>query len=97
MKIRLKSFFHLDVANVFEHDQLELPDEGTTIRTLLELITRKSGGAIKAIDPVSDRLDIDYFVLVNGRDLESLPQGLDTQLCDGDEVGMGMNYHWGGG
>lgn len=97
MRIRLKSFFHFDVAKVFGHDHIELPADGATIRTLLQEIARKSQGAIDAIDSQSGVLDTEYFVLVNGRDLESLPGGLETELSEGDEVGIGMHYFWGGG
>ena len=97
MRIRLKSFFHFDVAKVFGHDQMELSTDGATIRTLLQDIARKTQGAIDAIDPQSGMLDNEYFVLLNGRDLENLPDRLETQLREGDEVGIGMNYFWGGG
>ena len=34
---------------------------------------------------------------VNGHDFQTLPQGLETELRDGDEVGIGLLYFWGGG
>ena len=97
MRIRLKSFFHFDVAKVFGQDQIDLSSDSATIRMLLEEIAQRSEGDIVAIDPNSGVLDLDYFILLNGLDSGSLPEGLETVLCDGDEVGIGMNYHWGGG
>jgi len=97
VRIRLKSFFHFDVAKVFGHDHVELSTDRATIRALLQEIARKSQGAIAAIDSQGGVLDAEYFVLVNGRDLESLPGGLEAELSEGDEVGIGMNYFWGGG
>jgi molybdopterin converting factor small subunit len=97
MKIRLRSFFHFDVPKAFGSDEIDLSARRVTIRTLLQEIARRSEGAIDAIDPQSGLLSTEYFVLVNGRDLESLPNGLETALRDGDEVGLGMNYFWGGG
>jgi molybdopterin converting factor small subunit len=97
MKIRLRSFFHFDVSKAFGSDEVDLSRGGATIKALLQEIARRSGGAIEAIDPQSGLLSTEYFVLVNGRDLGSLPGGLETTLREGDEVGLGMNYFWGGG
>jgi hypothetical protein len=97
MKIRLRSFFHFDVSKAFGSDEIDLSARRVTIRTLLQEIARRSEGTIDAIDPQSGLLNTEYFVLVNGRDLESLPNGLETALREGDEVGLGMNYFWGGG
>ncbi|MBM4463844.1 MAG: MoaD/ThiS family protein [Chloroflexi bacterium] len=97
MRIRLKSFFHFDVSKAFGNDEIELSRGGATIKTLLQEIARRSEGAIEAIDPHSGLLSTEYFVLVNGRDLGTLPEGLETVLREGDEVGLGTNYFWGGG
>ena len=97
MKIRLRSFFHFDVPKAFGSDEIDLSTDGATIKVLLQEVARRSEGAIDAIDPQSGLLSTEYFVLVNGRDLESLPNGLETALREGDEVGLGMNYFWGGG
>jgi molybdopterin converting factor small subunit len=97
MKIRLRSFFHFDVPKAFGSDEIELSTDGATIKDLLQEIARRTEGAIDAIEPQSGLLGTEYFVLVNGRDLGSLPSGLETALREGDEVGLGMNYFWGGG
>ena len=97
VRIRLKSFCHFDVAEAFGSDRLELSTDDATVRTLLEEVAQKGGGVIRAIDPQSGMLDTEYFVLVNGREVQSLPHGLETQLKEGDEIGIGTNYFWGGG
>lgn len=96
MRIRLKSFFHFDFSKAFGNDNVEF-SEDATVRALLETLHRETGGVVDAIDQYSGGLDIDYFVLLNGRDMDLFPQGMETALHDGDEVAIGMNYHWGGG
>ena len=97
MKIRLKSFFHFDVIKAFGHEQINLEAEKATLKTLLQEVTRKSEGTIELIDPQSGRVNEEYFVLVNGREFQALPQGLETELSEGDKVGIGLVYFWGGG
>jgi len=67
------------------------------LRTLLQEVARKSEGTVEIINPQSGRVNDEYFVLVNGRDFQILPQGLETELSEGDEVGIGLFYFWGGG
>ena len=88
MKIRLKSFFHLDMIKAFGQEQISL-EEGATLKTLLQEMTKKSEGTIALIDLQRGRINDEYFVLVNGRDFQALPQGLETELTDSDEVGIG--------
>jgi hypothetical protein len=97
MKIRLKSFFYFDVAKAFGHEQINLKAKKPTLRTLLQEVTRKSKGAVEIVNPQSGRVDDEYFVLVNGHDFQTLPQGLETELSEGGEVGIGLLYFWGGG
>jgi len=97
VKIRLKSFFYFDVTKAFGHDQVSLEDERPTLRTLLQEVARKSEETVEIINPQSGRVNDEYFILVNGRDFQTLPQGLETELSEGDEVGIGLLYFWGGG
>jgi len=103
VKIRLKSFFYFNVAKAFGHEQISLKvdktlrDEKPTLRTLLQEVSRKSEGAVEIINPQSGRVDDEYFILVNGLDFQTLPRGLETELSEGDEVGIGLLYFWGGG
>ena len=97
MKIRLKSFFHFDITRVFDHSQIDLAEDGPTLRVLLQEVTRKSDGEIQVMDPETGHVDTEYFVLLNGHESQTLPQGLETELHQGDEVGIGMMHFWGGG
>jgi molybdopterin converting factor small subunit len=97
VKIRLKSFFYFDVAKAFGHEQISLKAKKPTLRTLLQEVTQKSEGTLEIINPQSERVNDEYFILVNGSDFQTLPQGLETELSEGDEVGIGLLYFWGGG
>ena len=93
----MKSFFHLDVSKAFGSDHIELADDSATLRTVLQEVMRKGNGKIKVIDPATGKIDVDYFVLLNRRESQTLPQGLGTELHEGDEVAIGMMHYWGGG
>lgn len=97
MKIRLKSFFHFDVAKVFDQGQVQLANDRPTLGDLLKEVAQRSEGSVQVIDPATGAPDTEYFVLLNGRELQWLEQGLETELRDGDEVGIGMMHFWGGG
>lgn len=97
MIIRLKSFFHFDVAKIFDDSQIELARDRPNLRNLLEEVARKTDGKVQIIDSQANEIDAEYFVLVNGKESQALSQGLETVLHDGDEVGIGMMHFWGGG
>lgn len=97
MKIRLKSFFHFDVAQAFGSDRLELPGDQITLRKVLEEIVRRTGGRVDIIDTDGQGIGADYFVLVNGVEVQPATDNLDKELREGDEVGVGMMHFWGGG
>ena len=89
MKIRLTSLFEFDVIQAFGTEEVKLEVESTTLKEFLQELSRKTGGAIEFIDPQGTKFIGDYFVQVNGTDFDQLPQGLKTELKDGDEVGLG--------
>ena len=97
MRIRLRSFFHFDVAKIFDDSQIDLAGDRPTLKSLLEEVARKTDGKVPIIAPEANEIDAEYFVLVNGKESQALPQGLETALHDGDEVGIGMMHFWGGG
>ncbi len=97
MKIRLKSFFHFDVAEFFDRSQMQPANDRPTLRDLLNEVAQKSDGKVRVVDPETGEMDPEYFVLLNGREVRDLPQGLGSELRDGDEVGIGMMHFWGGG
>jgi len=96
LRIRLKSFFHFDVARAFGSEWVELPGERVTLRHVLEEVVERTRGKVQIIDPVQG-IDTEYFVLVNGAEVPSAPESLATELHEGDEVGVGMMHFWGGG
>jgi len=81
--------FEFDVLKAFGNEEVNLEVEKTTLRMLLEGLTQKSKEAIELIDPQGDKLIGEYLVQVNGIEFDQLPQGLETELNDGDEVGIG--------
>lgn len=96
VKIRLK-FLNLDVTiKDFRLGEINLEADTVTLRTLLQELTRKSGGRVELIDPQSGAFNEEYIALVNRREFESLPQGLETELNDGDEVDIGLTILTGG-
>ena len=54
-----------------------------------ELLTEQSGNTIRFVDVGGDSVAEDYFVLLNENEVKSLKNGLDTNLADGDVVGIG--------
>jgi len=96
MKIRLK-FLNLDVTRKdLGLGEINIEADTVTLRSLLQELIWKSGGRVELIDPQSGAFNEEYIVLVNGRGLESLPQGLETELNDGDEVDVGLTILTGG-
>jgi len=89
VEIKLRSLFEFDVIKAFGHEELNLEAERATLKTLLRGLTQKSEEAIEFIDPQGGELISDYLIQVNGIELDQLPQGLETELNDGDEVGIG--------
>jgi molybdopterin converting factor small subunit len=96
MKIRLKSF-NFDVVDNFGRDEVDLDTEPATLRGLLQELTQKSKGRIDLIDPQSGDFNEEYIVLVNKHEFRNLPQELETELNDGDEVQIGLLYVLEGG
>ncbi|MFC2010793.1 MoaD/ThiS family protein [Chloroflexota bacterium] len=89
MKIQLTSLFEFDVLETFGHEEVNLEAERTTLKALLQELARESKGTVEFIDPQGSKFIGDFFVQVNGIEFDQLPQGLETELNDGDEVGIG--------
>ena len=97
MKIGLK-ILNLDVTiRDYSLGEINIEADTVTLRSLLQELIWKSGGRVELIDPQSGAFNEEYIVLVNGRGFESLPQGLETELNDGDEVDIGLLYILEGG
>jgi hypothetical protein len=97
MKVRLKSFFHYDLDQVVDRGMMELEGGSPTLRELLSEIALRSHGEVRVVDPETGEMDAEFFILLNGCEVPAMPQGLETKLRDGDEVGIGKMHFWGGG
>ena len=92
MKIKLESMFGvfgIDLAKTFGGDQVEIAEDGISLKSLLEVLTEQSDSTIRFIDVEDKEVDEAYFVLLNDNEVKTLKNGLDTQLKDGDVVGIG--------
>jgi len=96
LRIRLKSFFHFDVARAFGSEWIEFSGDRLALGRVLEEVIQKTEGKVQIIDPVQG-IDSEYFVLVNGIEVPPTPESLAMELHEGDEVGVGMMHFWGGG
>ena len=78
---------------------IEIEIEGST---LIELVTqvadkyKQANVNFNPVDPVTGDIDLDYEVILNDKDYEGLPDGLNTDLKDGDEVHIKMAWRWDG-
>lgn len=85
MKISLKSIFA--IPGIAKHrGKAELEIQGTTLRDLLEELSNKAQWELKLIDARTGNVANPFRVSVNDSWSYSLPQGLDTELRDGDEI-----------
>jgi len=96
MKIRLKSF-NFDVVDIFGRSEVDIEAAPATLKRLLQELTQNSRGRIELIDPQDGEFNEEYIVLVNKHEFRTLPQELETQLSDGDEVQIGLLYILEGG
>jgi len=87
MAIKIKPYYTLKKA-LGDRAYLEMEADRITIRQLMEELSNRFGyefraQIFRAADP--DR-DFSILILVNGRNWRNLPDRLDTELKDGDEV-----------
>ena len=87
MKIVVKSF--LTLRKVMDGQaSLEIEAEELTIRQLLEKLCNRFGENLRNMifDPEAQKESQNIKILINGRHFRHLPEELDSQLKDGDEV-----------
>ncbi|MFC1978433.1 MoaD/ThiS family protein [Chloroflexota bacterium] len=92
MRIKLESMFGvfgIDLVKTFGGDQVELDGDSITLKDFLVVLTEQGGNTIRFVDVGGESVADDYFVLLNGNEVKSLKEGLDTNLSDGDVVGIG--------
>jgi molybdopterin synthase sulfur carrier subunit len=73
-----------------DHHLQEIEVESITIHELLSRLVGEFGGDFEhmVFAPESQDLNQHIIVLVNGRHVSHLPDGLSTELKDGDEVAL---------
>jgi molybdopterin synthase sulfur carrier subunit len=90
MKIRVRGYltFRNSIGErLFDEDQ----SESFTLRDLLSTLSKEGfGGAFEDLifEPETSRTRPHIAILINGNHYTHLPDGLDTQLKDGDEVSI---------
>jgi molybdopterin converting factor small subunit len=85
MRIRIKGF-GFDPAQAFGQSEVNLSAEPATLQALLQELAEKNQERGGFFNPQSDAFHGEYELMVNSRRLSALPQGLGTELNDGDEV-----------
>ena len=70
--------------------RLELPEQGATLRFVLDALAQELGEDFQAgiYDAAHGSLQPSVILLVNGRHAAHLPSGLDTALQDGDQIAI---------
>jgi molybdopterin synthase sulfur carrier subunit len=89
LRVTVKGF--LTIRTVMgDHHVQEIEFESITIHELLYALVKKFGVDFEhmVFAPESQDLSQHIIVLVNGRHVSHLPNGLSTELNDGDEVAL---------
>lgn len=72
---------------------IEVEVKGDTLKALLtklQELYKQVNVDFEPINPMTNDLDFDYDVFVNGKNYVTLPHGLDAKLRDSDEVKVKM-------
>jgi len=85
MKIRIKGF-GFDAVQAFGQEEVNLNAKPATLQALLQELAQKNRGEGEFFNPQSDTFFGEYEIQVNSCPFFALPQGLSTELNDGDEV-----------
>jgi len=78
MKITFKATFNLEGT--------ELETQSTTLGALLDELSSAYGTKAEFFDSESKEIYPDWGLFLNGQPYGALPDGLDTELKDGDKV-----------
>jgi MoaD family protein len=89
MKILVKGYFSLGKA-MQDKSVVELETEAASIRDILNHLAESFGKDLTDLifEPGTGELASHIHLFVNGRSYLSMPDKLDTQLKDGDEVAL---------
>ena len=89
MKIKVRGYLTLKRA-IGDEGLLEVETESATTRGVLDELCHRFGGDFKdmIVDPASGEVSPHTRILVNGRRFISVPDQLDNELKEGDELGL---------
>ena len=89
MKISVKGYFNVQKA-MDGQSLIEVEKETATLRGLLDDLSDRFGKKLTELiyDSGSEEPASHIILLVNGRNYLSMPDRLDTELKDGDEVAL---------
>ena len=89
MKVNVKGYFNLQKA-MDGKSLIEVEKARATLRELLDYLSNRFGKDLTELIYNSDTEEPASFLmlLVNGRNYLSMPDKLDTELKDGDEIAL---------
>lgn len=90
MKLIVKGYFHLEKAMGGNRTLEVEKTENSTLRDLLDHLTQRFGKEFSdlVLDPETHEFANHLKLLVNGRNYQFQPEGLDSLLKDGDEIAI---------
>lgn len=94
MKIYLDSIFVL--LGVKDVKSIDLEGSETTLKKLLEALSRRSPDSLKFLQSDGKHLSPGWNIDVNGRSYALCHEGLETILKDGDKVAIRLELLAGG-
>lgn len=89
MKIKVKGYLNFKEAmQRLSVSEIEIP--GASLRGLFEVLCKRHGEGFTDLvfDPTTKSVRGDIRILLNGRHVIHLPNGLDTELEEGDEIAL---------
>ena len=89
MKVTVKGYFNLQKA-MAGNSQIVVERATATIREVLDDLSDRFGKDLTELiyEPGTEEPASHIMLLVNGRNYLSIPERLDTELSDGDEVAL---------
>jgi molybdopterin converting factor small subunit len=83
--INLFSVYRLEAG--VKSFQLDIPDETTTAQAILKIVEKYPALRPYWISP-DEELYPNVIVILNGKDIHALPEGVKTRLHSGDQLGF---------
>jgi molybdopterin synthase sulfur carrier subunit len=89
MKIKIKGYLTFkDAMHRLSVSEIEIP--GASLKELFDVLCQRHGEGFTDLifDPITREVRGDIRILLNGRHVVHLPNGLDTELDEGDEIAL---------